>query len=913
MDVPFVEEKPEARAQLLVEGQRSLIPSFPAVLGPRFAVLAENLALTAVYVGCGKLGLMLAFVNASASAVWPPTGVALAALLVRGYRLWPGVFLGAFLVNITTQGSLATNLGIAGGNTCEALIGAWLVRRFAAGLKAFTRTRTFFRFVVLAGLISTIISPVVGVTSLCLGGFAPWNRYGAIWLTWWLGDMISNLVVAPLLLIWFVHGFPQVKLRQSLEAASLLIVLVLLGRVIFLADYGPGIGHFPLTYLALLPLLWAAFRFGERGAVTAAFVTAGIAVWGTLRGWGPFAIRDPNASLLFLQAFVGTAAVMAIALALAISERKLAEQLLSVKCAVCRQLVEASTLDEALTHMLECICATFRCFLWDLAAFWTVDEHARVLRCSHTWHAPWASVKELEAVSRQLVLAPGISLPGQVWADGREAWIPDLQKAEINCPRGRYSRKAELHGACAFPVPGGKDCVGVIELFSREIQPPDPEMRQVFQALGAQIGQFIQRKAMQEQQHRSRERLALVIEGSSDGIWDWDMATNEAYFSPRWKSMLGYADGEVDNHFSAWEQLLHPADREHSLASLRAYLDGQSPTFELEHRLRHRDGSYRWILSRGVALRDAAGKPVRMAGSHVDLTARKQAAEQLERAYAELSQNEAALNSALQRLQAANEQLQTTQLQLIQSARLESVGTLAAGVAHEVKNPLQTILMGLEYLDHNPAVGDDTNTTLVLTDMRDAVNRANAIIRELLQLSAAKGFALKQEDLNALLERSLRLLNSEIIASQIKVVRKLAGDLPRVLLDCGKMEQVFINLFINALQAMSQGGVLTVTTRHRRFGEDLKLIGPAFSHFGPGDPVVIAEVQDTGTGIPETNLPRIFEPFFTTKPTGVGTGLGLSVVKKIMDLHGAAIDIRNAPLGGVLVVLVFKAEPGEKP
>ena len=159
----------------------------------------------------------------------------------------------------------------------------------------------------------------------------------------------------------------------------------------------------------------------------------------------------------------------------------------------------------------------------------------------------------------------------------------------------------------------------------------------------------------------------------------------------------------MDNHFSSWERLLHPDDRERALACLQAYLSGQTPTYEGEHRLRHKDGSYRWILSRGVALRDGEGKPVRMAGSHVDLTAYKQAEEQLQRAYAELSQNEAALKSALQKLQTANEQLQATQLQLIQAAKLESVGTLAAGVAHEVKNPLQTILMGLDYLDNNPA------------------------------------------------------------------------------------------------------------------------------------------------------------------------------------------------------------------
>jgi signal transduction histidine kinase len=139
-------------------------------------------------------------------------------------------------------------------------------------------------------------------------------------------------------------------------------------------------------------------------------------------------------------------------------------------------------------------------------------------------------------------------------------------------------------------------------------------------------------------------------------------------------------------------------------------------------------------------------------------------------------------------------------------------------------------------------------------------------------------------------------------------MRKLDPGLPRLRLDRGKMEQVFINLFINALQAMSQGGVLTVTTSYRRFGEDLKLSGPAFAQFQPGDPMVIAEVQDTGVGIPEAHLPSIFDPFFTTKPTGVGTGLGLSVVKKIMGLHGGAIDIHNHPLGGVVVTLILKAD-----
>jgi PAS domain S-box-containing protein len=280
---------------------------------------------------------------------------------------------------------------------------------------------------------------------------------------------------------------------------------------------------------------------------------------------------------------------------------------------------------------------------------------------------------------------------------------------------------------------------------------------------------------------------------------------------------------------------------------------------------------------------------------------RKRGEEQLKQALADLT-------TAHEELKATHEELKATELQLIQAAKLEAVGTLAAGVAHEVKNPLQTILMGLEYLTNNLR-GLNNTTTMVLGDMQDAVTRANVIVRELLQFSAAKDFEPKAEDLNCVVERSLWLINNEIMALQINVVRKLGAGLPRVRLDRSKMEQIFLNLFHNALHAMSPGGVLTVTTVHRRFGEDLELSGPAFAQFKPGELVVVAEVQDNGKGIPEDHLAKVFDPFFTTKPAGVGTGLGLSVVKKIMDLHGGSIDIRNSPLAGVVVTLMLRAEP----
>ena len=169
----------------------------------RFSGLPLIGILAVIYFIAGKLGLMLASLHASASPVWPPAGIALAALLLLGYRAWPAIFIGAFLVNVTTAGNVATSFAIAIGNTLEALVGAWLVNRFAGGTNVFVRLQGVFKFALAAG-ISAIISPAFGVTSLGVAGFVDWANYGAIWLTWWLGDATGNLVFTPLVLLWSV-------------------------------------------------------------------------------------------------------------------------------------------------------------------------------------------------------------------------------------------------------------------------------------------------------------------------------------------------------------------------------------------------------------------------------------------------------------------------------------------------------------------------------------------------------------------------------------------------------------------------------------------------------------------------------------------------------------------------------------
>lgn len=287
-----------------------------------------SLGLAGVYFVAGKLGLMLAFLHENASAVWPPAGIALAAALLFGYRVWPGIYLGAFLANVTTAGSIATSLGIAAGNTLEALVGAWLVQRFANGRHALDRPQDVFNYVLLAAIFSTTLSATFGVTSLTLGGFASWNQYAPVWLTWWLGDMVSILIVAPLIFLWAERGFTGFTGRRFFELLLVLALVFIVGQIVFGGGFPFRTKNYPLEYLTVPLLLWAAFRLGRRGTVTAAFVMSGVAAVGTLRGFGPFFTGDPNESLLLLQTFMGTMTVMALFLGAIISERRRAEEAL---------------------------------------------------------------------------------------------------------------------------------------------------------------------------------------------------------------------------------------------------------------------------------------------------------------------------------------------------------------------------------------------------------------------------------------------------------------------------------------------------------------------------------------------------------------------------------------------------------
>ncbi len=319
-------------------------------------------------------------------------------------------------------------------------------------------------------------------------------------------------------------------------------------------------------------------------------------------------------------------------------------------------------------------------------------------------------------------------------------------------------------------------------------------------------------------------------------------------------------------------------------------------------------GNRRWHATTKVPLRNRDGVVRGLVGISRDITERKLSEEALREANEELEIHKNELQKALTSLQHSHEELKAAQFQLIQAEKMQSIGRLAAGVAHEVKNPLGILRMGVDYLSKNLNASDE-NVGLILQDMADAIQRADGIILGLLDFAVPHALDAEPEDLNRVIEESLALVRHLAGEAQVRIERRLDSNLPLVRLDRNKIKQVLVNILTNAIHAMPDGGVLTVrsTTRQLDASEVDHQAGSRLAdRFHAGETVAVVEVNDTGTGIPESILRQIFDPFFTTKPTGKGTGLGLTVTRKIVELHGGSIDLRNRKEGGAQATLVFK-------
>ncbi|HEY5995469.1 MAG TPA: PAS domain-containing protein, partial [Candidatus Deferrimicrobiaceae bacterium] len=372
----------------------------------------------------------------------------------------------------------------------------------------------------------------------------------------------------------------------------------------------------------------------------------------------------------------------------------------------------------------------------------------------------------------------------------------------------------------------------------------------------------------EEALRESEARYALAVLGSNDGIWDWNFRTGHLYFSDRCKEMMGFGGEEIDYCIDEWTKLIHPDDFDRVLKAIEGNLSAAVPHLEVEYRLRHKDGGYRWVLARAICLRDADGAPARMAGSLTDLTDRKRLEEQL-----------------------------------LQSQKMDAVGRLAGGVAHDFNNLLTAILGYCELLlakldPHDPVRHD-------VEEINKAGERAASLTGQLLAFSRRQMLQPKVLNLNDVV-RSMDKMLQRLIGEDVELETRTQAGIPNVKIDPGQLGQVLVNLAVNARDAMPGGGRLIIETSSPGAAE-LAAITEARLDFPL--PAVLVSVSDTGIGMDEATRERIFEPFFTTKAKGKGTGLGLSTTYGIVHQSGGQILVESSPGNGSTFRLFFPAVP----
>ena len=542
------------------------------------------LALAVVYIVTARLGLLLALPpDMKATAVWPPSGIALAALLLFGYRLWPGIFLGAFLANLwdfanpTNKAPLSAHLlvsfGIATGSTLQALAGYYLIRRCIGSGSPFDRATHAFLFAGVA-MLMCLIAATFGVTSLYLQGFAPARAIGFIWWTWWLGDMTGVLTVGALLLTWSRPPSIAWESRRLAEAGLLLLLLLALASAIF-GIVSPGVTlPPPLAYLTIPFLVWATFRFGLHGAATTLFLVSAIAVLGTAQGTGPFAQPTVPSSLLLLQVFMGVIAVTALVMAAVLNEREGAEEKVTRWEHISAHAGWPVVIVDPTTNLLQAV---------NLAA---AEMHG-------------TTVEELVGRPMAELFAP-------------ESWSKLARLIQAAHDKGNY-----VYESMHVHKDGARfTCLTHVTTFT------DAHGQLLYRA--ATFQDITDRKKAEDVLRESEERYRVLAEALPHMVWTMRPDLTLDYLNDKSTEFTGLTISQVNA--KGWDRLVHPEDLETMQSAVFGPLNRGDP-HEVEYRFLHHTGDYRWVVSRAVPLKDDAGEVVRWVGSTTDIHDRRVAEE----------------------------------------------------------------------------------------------------------------------------------------------------------------------------------------------------------------------------------------------------------------------------------------------
>jgi PAS domain S-box-containing protein len=835
--------RPDTRAG---RGFQLYAPSLPDVV--RMGILC------AIYVSAAKLGLSLDAVSGFATAVWPPTGIALVALTLFGYRLWPGITLGAFLVNASAGAPFLVASGMAVGNTLEAVVGTYLLQHVVGFQPAVARLRDVFGVVVLAAGLSTLVSATLGVTSGWLGGLIPSASYGQAWWTWWLGDLMGDLVVAPLLWVW--RAPPRVPMpRQRLaEAGALLLCIVAVSLFVFGGPWAMG----TMTYLYLLfPfLIWAAFQFGPHGAVTGVSVVSAIAIWGTVQGFGPFASETLHVGLLELQAFMSSAAVTSLVLAAAVAERRHLEEVRAQLAAI----VESSD-DAIISETIAGIIVS-----WNRGAEriygYSADE---VLGRPMAILVPPERPDDLPPLLERLIRGERIEPYETVGRrkDGQAIHI-SLTLSAVKDVMGSVVGASVV----ARDITARKRAEEALERQRRDTVFLD-RATQLFNST-LQLDAVLQRVVQMATEVLGESCTINLLEAEKEHLTP--VATYHADPKARQARLQIQRDDPV--------RIGDPA----SVVGLAA-VTGR-PYLVKDAR---RDGRVKYVerlhISSLIAVPlIAKDKIVGVLATSLTTPSRQFTEADLRLATA--LADRAALAIENSRLYEQEQVLRQTleglnrQIQEANQRKTEFV-TL---VSHELRTPLASMMGYTELLLEGEGGPLGKRQREWLGIIGHNADRLETLIDNLLDTARIEmgKIELKHTPLALipLIQDVARALHPQIARKGQWLTLELAEALPAVVGDADRIGQILTNLLSNALKYTPAGGRITITARENAG-------------------CVRVAVQDTGIGLTRHEQAQLFTPFFraqdeTTQRAG-GTGLGLVITRALVELHGGAMTVTSVP------------------
>jgi PAS domain S-box-containing protein len=389
-----------------------------------------------------------------------------------------------------------------------------------------------------------------------------------------------------------------------------------------------------------------------------------------------------------------------------ITDRKRSENQLRLLLDTARSTSQCPDTDCALAVILQLICAAIG---WDLGEAWLPSNHGSVLKCSWGWYGRDPSLEEFRRKSETLSFAAGVGLPGRVWQSQQPEWIEDISEVEEALfRRGQMAAKVGLKAGFGVPILDGNRVLAVLVFFKRGQSATDRRILELAGAVAAQLGSLLGRKEAETALRTSEERLLMALEGSELGMWDWNIVTGETYFDRQWKNMLGYKVEEIENNYQSWARLIYPEDLPAVIENLTAYLEGKLPVYEIEFRMLSKSGEWKWIVARGkVFERDAAGAPVRMTGTHRDITSRKKAEKALSESEVRFrnSFEYAATGMALVDLEVRWQKVNQALCEIVGYSQEELLATTLQGITHPADldadlNSMRQLLSGQLHYYH---------------------------------------------------------------------------------------------------------------------------------------------------------------------------------------------------------------------